>query len=125
MTTKVHMLTLGLLQTNCYVLGNPATGDAIVIDPSDNAPAILKVIQDEGWIVREILATHSHFDHVLAVGDLKAATNAPFRLHQLDLAQLEALPEITQRFIGQKVPHAPAPDGFVDEGDTIKVGSIE
>jgi hydroxyacylglutathione hydrolase len=124
MTRKVEMLTLGLVQTNCYIVGDEASRDAVVIDPSDNAPEILAVVKRNGWTVREILATHSHFDHVLAVRDLKAATGAPFRLHQADLPQLRNLPHVVEMFTGQTVPPAPEPDAFVDEGDTIAVGSI-
>jgi len=118
------MLTLGLVQTNCYIVGDDHAGEAVVIDPSDSAPEILAVINREGWTLREILATHSHFDHVLAAGDLKAATKASFRLHKDDLSQLQALPQVVQMFTGQTVPPAPAPDGFVSEGDIIRVGSI-
>src|SRR5689334_23344864 len=121
MTRKIEMLTLGLVQTNCYIVGDEQSGDAVVIDPSDNAPEILAVVKRNGWTVREILATHSHFDHVLAVRDLKAATSAPFRLHKADLPQLQSLPQVVEMFTGATVPPAPAPDSFVDEGDVITV----
>jgi hydroxyacylglutathione hydrolase len=124
MSHKIHMLTLGMVQTNCYIVGDEQTGDAVVIDPSDNAAEILAVVKKSGWTVREILATHAHFDHVLAVRDLKAATGAPFRLHQADLPLLQSLPETVQMFTGMTVPPAPAPDGFVEEGDSIRAGSI-
>src|SRR4051794_11889682 len=100
---KIHMLTLGLVQTNCYVVGDVETGEAVVIDPSDNASKILDVINREGWKVREILATHAHFDHVLAVRDLKAATGAPFRLHALDLPVLQNVPQMMLTFTGQEI----------------------
>jgi hydroxyacylglutathione hydrolase len=125
MTRKIEMLTLGLVQTNCYIVGDEQSGDAVVIDPSDNAPEILAVVKRNGWIVREILATHSHFDHVLAVRDLKAATGASFRLHKADLPQLRNLPQVVEMFTGTIVPPAPEPDSLVDEGDTINVGSIQ
>jgi glyoxylase-like metal-dependent hydrolase (beta-lactamase superfamily II) len=121
---KIHILTLGMLETNCYLVGDMDSHEAVVIDPSDNAPRILSVIQSENWTVKEILATHSHFDHVLAVGDLKAATGATFRLHRTDLDQLRAVPAMTQMFIGVNVPQPPEPDSFVDEGDVISVGGI-
>jgi hydroxyacylglutathione hydrolase len=124
MVHKVHMLTLGLVQTNCYIIGDNQTGDAVIIDPSDNAPLILKTVENESWTVRQILATHAHFDHVLAVRDLKEATDAPFVMHQADLPILEALPEMMEMFTGQSVLPVPAPDRFVEEGDVIDVGSI-
>ncbi len=124
MTLKIHMLTLGLVQTNCYIVGDEQTHDAVVIDPADSAPEILAVAEREGWTIREILLTHAHFDHVLALGDLKTATGAPYRMHKADLPLLETLPQIAQTFIGTSVPPAPPPDSFVDEGDTIQVGPI-
>jgi hydroxyacylglutathione hydrolase len=119
------MLTLGLVQTNCYLIGDMETGEAVVIDPSDNAPLILSKITAEGWKVREILATHAHFDHVLAVRDLKAATGAPFRMHQLDMPILQTVPQMMQLFTGQQIDPIPEPDSFVNEGDTITVGAIK
>ncbi len=124
MPHKIHMLTLGIVQTNCYIVGDDQTGEAVVIDPSDDASAILGAVQQEGWTVREILATHTHFDHVLAARDLKAATGASFRIHKADLPQLQSLPEVVQVFTGSTVLPAPEPDGFVEQGDVITVGSI-
>jgi hydroxyacylglutathione hydrolase len=124
MALKIHKLVLGLFQTNCYVLGDERTREAIVIDPPDSAPEILNVLKRESWSLREILVTHAHFDHVLALDELKAATGTPFRLHKADLPQLDMLPQVAEMLIGRKVSLPPVPDGFVDEGDTITVGSI-
>lgn len=120
---KIHMLTLGFASTNCYILGDAVTRDAIVIDPSDNAPRILDVVKREGWTVRLILATHAHFDHVLACGDVKAVTGAPFRMHRADLPLLHTLPQQMLMFTGQSAQPAPDPDGFVDAGDTVMLGN--
>jgi glyoxylase-like metal-dependent hydrolase (beta-lactamase superfamily II) len=125
MTIQVHQLTLGLLRTNCYIIGDSDTHDAIVIDPAAESEAIFKVIRDEGYTVREILATHTHFDHVLAVRDLKMETQAPFRIHKLDLEQLSFVPAATQRWFNQEIEPVPAPDAFVDEGDSVTVGAIK
>ncbi len=124
MAIRILMLPLGALLTNCYVVGDTESREAIIIDPSDDAPAILDVLAREQWTAKEILATHSHFDHILAAGDLKAATGATFRLHRNDLQQLRDAPQMTMAFIGKMVAKPPDPDLFVDEGDTIKVGSI-
>ncbi|HLY28334.1 MAG TPA: MBL fold metallo-hydrolase [Aggregatilineales bacterium] len=124
MAIKIVALCLGLLQTNCYIVGDTDSREAVVIDPSDEASAILDVLAQEQWVAREILATHSHFDHILAAGEVKAATGAPFRLHRSDLQQLRDAPQMTMAFIGKAIPAPPEPDGFVDEGDTIRLGSI-
>jgi hydroxyacylglutathione hydrolase len=124
MTFTARMLTLGIASTNCYILGDEQTGDAVLIDPSDDAPRLLDVIARERWQLRLILATHAHFDHVLALRDVKAATNIPFRMHQADEPLLQALPIQMQRFTGKTVPAAPMPDSHLNEGDIVEVGSI-
>lgn len=124
MPIKIHILTLGALQTNCYIVADTDTADAIIIDPSDNAPAILNVIQTESYTVREILATHAHFDHVLASKPVKESTNAPFRLHATDVGQLKNMQKIANSF-GISAPEPAQPDTTIDEGDTIEVGAIK
>lgn len=124
MTFTVRMLTMGIASTNCYILADEQTGDAVLIDPSDDAPRLLALLNQEHWHLRTILATHAHFDHVLALRDLKAATNVPFRMHADDEPLLQALPIQMQRFTGHTVPAPPTPDSHLNEGDVIEIGSI-
>ncbi|MBN2303515.1 MAG: MBL fold metallo-hydrolase, partial [Anaerolineae bacterium] len=80
--------------------------------------------QDRDWTIRLILATHGHFDHVMASAALKEATGAPFRIHQDDLPLLDRMPERVKAWTGLEVPAPAEPDDFVSEGDTITVGGI-
>jgi glyoxylase-like metal-dependent hydrolase (beta-lactamase superfamily II) len=120
----IEMLTLGLIATNCYIIGDDATHEAAIIDPAADAPTILAAVAERGWTVREILLTHAHFDHVLALGEIKAATSATIRLHAADLPLLQDLPNQMRHFFNQEVPPPPAPDILVNEGDTFTVGGI-
>jgi glyoxylase-like metal-dependent hydrolase (beta-lactamase superfamily II) len=124
MALKVKMLTLGMISTNCFVIGDEESKDAIVIDPADDAPAIMRVVEGEGWTVREILATHAHFDHILGVRDLQKATGAPFLLHRDDAPLLDNMQGRVKAFFGLDVPPPAKPDGFVAEGDVLEVGNI-
>lgn len=117
------MLTLGVASTNCYLLGDTQTGDALIIDPSDDPPAILEVVERRGWRVGRILATHAHFDHVLALRGVKAATNAPFQMHEGDLTLLKGLPAQALLFGVMTLP-APLPDSFLKAGEVVEVSSI-
>lgn len=123
MSIQVHMLALGALQTNCYIVADTNTKEAIIIDPSDEPQAILQVIQREGYTVREILATHTHFDHVLASRPVKAATHAPFRIHADGVNQLARSQQIAHMY-GLPAPEPATPDGFISEGDVIQYGAI-
>lgn len=124
MAIEIKQLVLGPIQTNCYLIGDTDSGQAVVIDPVDSADVIHQTAQDAGWTIREILATHAHFDHVMASARLKELTGAPFRLHQRDLALLRAMPDTVRLWIGIDVPPAAEPDAFVNEGDVITVGAI-
>jgi len=124
MTIEVLKLTLGPLQTNCFIIGDSESNDALVIDPSDRAPLIVQTATDHGWTIRHILATHCHFDHVLASAELKALTGASFRVHARDVPLLEAMPERVREWFGIEVPRPAEPDGFVDEGETIQMGGV-
>ena len=124
MALEVVMMTLGIAQTNCYILGDTETKAAVVIDPSDNAAAIMQQITDRGWQVKQILATHAHFDHVLAVDGVRQATGAPFRLHEADLPTLAWMQASGQRF-GLEIPPPPEVDSYVEAGETITVDGIQ
>lgn len=73
---KILNLTVGMVSTNCYIVFDENTKDGVVIDPGDNAPAILKALASEQIKLRYVLLTHGHFDHILAVHEVVAATGA-------------------------------------------------
>jgi glyoxylase-like metal-dependent hydrolase (beta-lactamase superfamily II) len=118
----VVTLTLGLLQTNCYLVADEATGDAVVVDPADDAPAIARAAQARGWTIHRILATHAHFDHILGVAALRETTGVPFSLHRADLGILGFMQQSTLYFLGVQSPPPPRPDSFLEDGDIVQVG---
>ena len=72
---KIHSLTLGLYQTNTYIIHEESSKSCCVIDPGYQADTILEKIESLGLTVDAILLTHGHFDHVGAVKDLAADTD--------------------------------------------------
>ena len=79
---KIEILRLGQLQTNCYIVH--CGGEAVIIDPADETEFIAEKIQRLNLKLSAILATHGHFDHVLAAGELQMIFNIPFYIHQSD-----------------------------------------
>ena len=49
---------------NAYVLSDPATGDAVLIDPGAADPRIAAYVVQAGLRVLKILYTHAHEDHI-------------------------------------------------------------
>ena len=82
MSIEIRSTTLGIAATNAYLVGDPTSKEAILIDPVDDADSLLQMAEEAGWEIKLILATHAHFDHVLASKPLKERTNAPFYIHE-------------------------------------------
>lgn len=119
MSVKVNMLTLGLVQTNCFILGDSESQTAVLVDAPDNAPLILESLEREGWQLSAILLTHAHWDHVRALRGLKEATNAPVYLGAADLDLLAEMPERVKYWCGEDEQPAPAPDHLLHGGERL------
>jgi glyoxylase-like metal-dependent hydrolase (beta-lactamase superfamily II) len=125
MSIEIRVLTLGIAATNCYLVADTITNEALVIDPVDQAPLLAKTAADAGWTIKLILATHAHFDHVLASKELKDITGAPFYIHADSLPLLQSLPEQGLRFVGKRFPEAATPDRLLTtEPETIELAGI-
>ncbi|MEW9667492.1 MBL fold metallo-hydrolase [Ammoniphilus sp. 3BR4] len=80
------MLPLGPLQTNCYVVGNEKTGEALIIDAGAGPDVLLSKALD--YKVKAILLTHAHFDHIAGLNSIRQATNAPVYIHNSEQSWL-------------------------------------
>lgn len=126
MTLEIKVLNLGLLKTNAYIIADIETKNAVLIDPVDQAPLLIESAENEGWAIKLILATHAHFDHVLASAELKEKTGAPFYIHEDCVKWLANLPATGVRFTGSPYPEAAEPDRLLkSESDTIELDGIK
>jgi len=112
------------LGCNCSIIGDPITKRAIVVDPGGAHERILKDVQDLGLTVVSILHTHAHFDHFLASGEMKKATNATLCLHPDDRELWEML-ETQCRMFGVPYAPVPLPDYWLHDEEKLIVGGIE
>ncbi len=88
---QVHTLTLGLYQTNCYIVHNEGSKDCIVIDPGYEANTILNRAALLGLEIKAILLTHGHFDHVGAVRQIAADTDCQVFVAEKELTLPSAM----------------------------------
>ncbi|HKW86801.1 MAG TPA: MBL fold metallo-hydrolase [Nitrospiraceae bacterium] len=112
------------LGCNCSIIGDPITKRAIVVDPGGTHDRILKDVRDLDLTVVSILHTHAHFDHFLASGEMKKATNATLCLHPDDRKLWEML-EIQCRMFGVPYVPVPLPDYWLHDEEKLVVGGIE
>lgn len=76
---EIETLVLGELQTNCYLVFDTKTRDALIIDPADSGDSITTRILELGLHPVGIVLTHGHFDHVL--GLLEVSLNFPVPIY--------------------------------------------
>jgi len=119
-----EILPVGWLQCNCSVVGDPATREAVVIDPGDEVERILEIIARHDLMVRAIVNTHAHIDHVGGLHKMKQATGAPVLMHSEDLELYRHL-DVQASWIGVATPHTVEVDSFLKEGDSVRWGGLE
>jgi glyoxylase-like metal-dependent hydrolase (beta-lactamase superfamily II) len=117
---RVHTIVVGRLQTNCYILQSDTA--AIVIDPGDEPERIVRFVHDIKVKPSQIIATHTHFDHVLGVDAIRAKLKIPFSIHRDDLSMLESMQSRVRQIMEFEVPPPPKVDSYLKDGDVLKMG---
>jgi glyoxylase-like metal-dependent hydrolase (beta-lactamase superfamily II) len=138
MALKLIEKSVGTWPMNTYLLIEDDTNTSAIVDPGAEAETILSLVEDTQ--VAAILITHGHADHVGALGEIKAETNAPVYINQLDaegfnldfdipLLDGQIIPIGDQQLRAIHTPgHTPGMtcldlgDGRIVVGDTIFVG---
>ena len=74
---QVKSIVVGIVGTNCYIVYDKKSRDAVIIDPGAEAERILSFLEEEELHPQAILLTHGHFDHILAVPALREKYKIP------------------------------------------------
>lgn len=112
----------GLIQSNCYIAGD--SGHGLVIDPGADAGKILREAEEAGLLIKGIIITHVHYDHIVSMDEIRDATGAPVMVHELEADYPgNALYNGSQLFGCAKSFRNP--DRLLKDGDIIKCGGID
>jgi hydroxyacylglutathione hydrolase len=121
----IHItIPVGMLQCNCSIIGDPVTREALVVDPGDEVTRILDLIGRHRLIVKAIVSTHAHIDHVGGLSKLHQYTGAPVLMHRDDLPLYQAM-DMQAAFLGVLPPDLTEIDQLLKEGDVLRWGSFE
>jgi hydroxyacylglutathione hydrolase len=121
---KSTTIPVGPLACNCSILVDEAGGEAVVVDPGDEAPEILAALGGLRATAIYLLHTHAHFDHVGATGAVQMATDAPICLHPEDRFLYEQLPN-QGRMFGFSFETPRAVNRWIADGDTFEFGGSQ
>ena len=121
---NIETLVVGPIETNCYVLSDPVSREAVVIDAGDDGDSIWQVIQQKQLQVKYILNTHGHFDHIQANDSLRDKTGAPLAIHADD-AELLLAPEKVSAGMYMQVNGCREPEILLHNGDVISFGPYQ
>ena len=119
MVLRILQRAVGPLQMNATLA---VDGDvAVLFDPGAEWERILAMLDEGGAPVRRLIATHGHLDHVGVAAQAVAELELGLECHPLCADWLSNL-EGQARMFGMPAPKSVKPGGFLDEGDTIKIG---
>lgn len=122
---EIISFTLGPAVTNAYLIADPDTKEAAVIDPAWDGHIILKAAQDRNWRIGHLWYTHAHFDHI---GGAAAIADA---LNPLPHVALHPEDHVLWRAggggaaFGLNIDPGPEPTIDLVHGMTLKLGSNE
>jgi hydroxyacylglutathione hydrolase len=104
---QIQTYQLGELRTNCYLVFNQTTKEGLIIDPADDANFLSEQVLQLGVKPLCMVATHGHFDHLLASYELQLAFNIPLLLHQKDLFLASEMQSRAKHFLGREIIEKP------------------
>ena len=124
---EIQTLTLGHLESNCYIVTDDQSGEIAVIDPGFLQRSLINAVTKAKDKIRLILLTHGHFDHLMGAAGVKELTGARVAIHALDADGLSdprksLAVHAGANFYKKQTPLAP--DILLSDGDVLPLGSL-
>lgn len=116
-------IEIGPMQNFAYVIGDPASREALVIDAAWDIPGLLQLVEQDGYTISKALVTHYHQDHVggefsghhiQGAAELLEKVKAKVYIHKAEAEFMHKIAGLSDSDLVK-----------VEGGDTTQVGSIE
>ncbi len=119
----VRKLVVGELQTNCYIVADPARKKALVIDPGAQAERILEALKEDSLSLISIILTHAHPDHTGALESVAQDAPVPLFVHSEDLSLLQD-PFVGLSFGGKRPSRSLRELKTIEDKEKVSVGGF-
>jgi len=121
---EVEALAVPPLGNNVYLVYDPVTREAALIDTSLGAFAVLPRVKELGLSLKYVLNTHGHADHVADNVPVAKATGAKVAIHEADAYRLELVAKESRPYLAAPPPASKA-GLLLREGTVVTIGGAE
>ena len=120
---RISATTVGVFEENCYLVVDPDTNAAVLIDPGADGERIVAAVRVSRARLEAIWLTHAHLDHIGAIADVTRVWDVPVFLHPLDLPVFDYAPKAAAMYW---IPweEQPRPDHELADGMTLSLGEL-
>jgi hydroxyacylglutathione hydrolase len=118
----LKQMQVGHMAVFAYLVGDPESGEGLVIDPAANVEGIISTARKNNISIKYIVNTHGHVDHIAGNTEMKNKTGAQIVIHEDDADMLVSTPAMIFRMFGAQ--QSPPADLTVRDGDHISAGKI-
>ncbi len=118
----VRTLVVGALQTNCYLVYDPISREAYIVDPGDEAEKIIDAVAADELRVLAVVLTHVHFDHMLAARAVCEQLGVPLYVGEGDQEALSDGHRNLMELFSPGATHLLLANRLLYEGDELPLG---
>jgi len=123
-TIRIHTVVSSFFFTNTYLVVNENNSEAFIIDPGYGSWKKLQTHLTNDIVIKGIIITHGHLDHIFDVSLIRSVSNAPVNMHKQDLLLLDQFVDDSRKYKFEVLPVGP-PDHFCYDGQRILLGNVE
>lgn len=119
---KIETFVIGMIGTNCYLVSNTDTQECVLIDPAVYSPEITGHIRRERLVLKAILLTHGHFDHIMGIDGFLKDFDVPVYAHKEEQALLQDASMNASADYGRSYTYQGA--SYVEDGQALDLAGM-
>lgn len=120
---KIDWRTVGAFQENSYLIVDPSTQRAALVDPGAEAEELVAMVRASRATLEAIWLTHAHIDHIGAIAAIKRVWDVPVYLHPADRPLFDR-GAMQAAAYGLPFEQPSAPERELAEGDVLTLGAL-